>query len=83
MRLKNLKFKSFKFLEYHLVVICSIENEDKSNMVASLDHFRRQFPLITSMGDIQDYLKEKLSLSETKIIGDVPWLPAANVDRDG
>ncbi len=69
-------------LEYHLVVICSIENEDKSNMVASLDQFRRQFPLLSSMRGIQSYLKEQLVVSNRKVVGDVTWEPASTVDME-
>ena len=76
------RFKHSSCLEYHLVVICSIENEDKSNMVASLDQFRRQFPPITSLKGIQNYLKEKLVVSEAKMVGDVQWKPAAGVDKE-
>ena len=75
------KVSSF-YLEYHLVVICSIENEDKSNMVASLDQFRRQFPPLASMRGIQHYLKELLIVSEAKMVGDVQWAPAATVDLE-
>ena len=65
------------FLAYHLVVICSIENEDKSNMVASLDQFRRQFPAVASMGGIKSYLKRQLVVSGAK-----PWESAATVDME-
>ena len=74
-------FASF-CLGYHLVVICSIENEDKSNMVASLDQFRRQFPPITSVSGIQSYLKRQLVVSGAKTVGDVVWEPAATVDME-
>ena len=70
------------FLEYHLVVICSIENEDKSNMVASLDQFRRQFPPLSSVTGIQNYLKRQLVASDAKSVGDVQWKPAATVDME-
>ena len=70
------------FLEYHLVVICSSENEDKSNMVASLDQYRRKFPPVTSMKGIQRYLKEKLVVSQGKMIGDTKWEPAGVVDPE-
>ena len=69
-------------LGHRLVVICSIENEDKSNMVASLDQFRRQFPPITSVSGIQNYLKRQLVVSGAQIVGDVVWEPAATVDRE-
>ncbi len=67
-------------LGYHLVVICSIENEDKSNMVASLDQFRRHFPPLASVRGIQNYLKKQLVVSSRKMVGDVTWEPAATVD---
>ncbi len=67
-------------LGYHLVVICSIENEDKSNMVASLDQFRRQFPPLASMRGIQNYLKKQLVVSNRKMVGEVTWEPAGTVD---
>ena len=70
------------YLEYHLVVICSIENEDKSNMVASLDQFRRQFPAVASLSGIQNYLKRQLVVSGAKMVGDVVWKPAATVDME-
>ncbi|XP_046860850.1 E3 ubiquitin-protein ligase rnf213-alpha-like [Xenia sp. Carnegie-2017] len=44
--------------KYRLVVVCSIEN-DKSNIVKSLDHYRRSLPPLTSLDCIQRYLKEK------------------------
>ncbi len=69
-------------LGYHLVVICSIENEDKSNMVASLDQFRRQFPPLASVRGIQNYLKEQLVVSSRKMVGDVTWEPAGTVDME-
>ena len=65
-----------------MVVICSIENEDKSNMVASLDQFRRQFPRIASVSDIQNYLKRQLVVSGAQMVGDVGWEPAATVDME-
>ena len=65
-----------------MVVICSIENEEKSNMVASLDQFRRQFPPLASMRGIQNYLKEQLIVSDAKIVADIQWAPAAIVDRE-
>ena len=65
-----------------MVVICSIENEDKSNMVASLDQFRRQFPPVAQMKGIQHYLKEQLIVSNAKMVGDVQWAPAATVDME-
>ena len=68
------------FLAYHLVVICSIENEDKSNMVASLDQFRRQFPPVVSVCGIQNYLNRQLVVSGARMVGDVRWEPAATVD---
>jgi hypothetical protein len=67
-------------VDYHLVVICSIENEDKSNMVASLDQFRRQFPPLSSMKAIENYLKRQLSVSDGTLVGDTEWEPAASVD---
>jgi hypothetical protein len=75
------KVSSF-YLGYHLVVICSIENEDRSHMVASIDQFRRQFPLLTPMRGIQHYLKEQLVVSDSKMVGDVQWAPAATVDME-
>ena len=78
----NLYFNKVSYLGYHLVVICSIENEDKSNMVASLDPFRRQFPPLTPMRGIQHYLKEQLIVSDAKMVGDVQWVPAAAVDME-
>ena len=65
-----------------MVVICSIENEDKSNMVASLDHFRRQFPPLASLRGIQRYLKKQLIVSDAKMVGEVIWEPAAAVDME-
>ena len=70
-------------LGYHLVVVCSIENEDKSNMVASLDQFRRQFPPMTSLQTLQLYLKRELAAPrEKRIIGGVQWHAAGTVDKD-
>ena len=74
----------YLYLAYRLVVICSIENENKSNMIASLDQFRRPFLPITSVRNIQDYLRRQLAArTETQTIGQVHWLPAATVDKDG
>lgn len=73
---------TFSFLEYHLVVICSIENENKSNMVACLDQFRRQFTSIASMNRIQSYLKEHLVVSSEKVVGDVKWISAGTLDTE-
>ena len=64
------------------MVICSIEREDKSNMVASLDQFRRQFPPSASVRGIQNYLKGQLAVSGAKLVGDVTWKPAAAVDME-
>ncbi|XP_028416584.1 E3 ubiquitin-protein ligase rnf213-alpha-like [Dendronephthya gigantea] len=66
--------------KYHLVVICSIENEDRSNMVTSLDQNRRHFPPIPSTKAIQNYLKEQLMVSGTETVGNVHLAPAATVD---
>ena len=73
---------SSSYLGYHLVVICSIENEDKSNMVASLDLFRRQFSPLASMRGIQRYLEKQLIVSDAKMVGEVKWEPAATVDME-
>ena len=51
-------------------------------MVASLDQFRRQFPPLASMKDIQRYLKEQLVISGAKTIGDIKWEPAGVVDPE-
>jgi hypothetical protein len=51
-------------------------------MVASLDQFRRQFPPLAPMTGIQNYLKEKLIVSDAKMVGDVQWAPAATVDME-
>ena len=51
-------------------------------MVASLDQFRRQFPLIASLSGIQNYLKRQLVVSGAKMVGDVVWKPAATVDME-
>ena len=67
---------------YNLVVICSIENEDKSNMVASLEQFRRQFPPFASVSGIQNYIKSQLVVSDSKDVGKVAWEPAASVDAE-
>ena len=63
-------------------MICSIENEDKSNMVASLDQFRRQFPPLASMGGIQNYLKNQLLVLDATMVGATKWEPAATVDME-
>jgi hypothetical protein len=65
-----------------MVVICSIENEDKSNMVASLDQFRRPFPPVTSMRAIKNNLKRQLLVSDGTMVGDTKWEPAASVDME-
>ena len=78
----TLNLFTINYVEYHLVVICSIENEDKSNMVASLDQFRRQFPPLSSVTGIQNYIKKQLVVSEAKSVGDVVWKPAATVDLE-
>ena len=78
----TLNLFTIDYVEYHLVVICSIENEDKSNMVASLDQFRRQFPPLSSVTGIQNYLKRQLVVSDAKSVGDVLWEPAATVDLE-
>ena len=78
----TLNLFTIDYVEYHLVVICSIENEDKSNMVASLDQFRRQFPPLSSVTGIQNYLKRQLVVSDAKSVGDVVWKPAATVDLE-
>ena len=51
-------------------------------MVASLDQFRRQFPPLTSIEGIQEYLKEHLSVLGEKMIGDFKWTPAAALDAE-
>lgn len=75
-------FPFFPLLEYHLVVICSIENEDRSNMVASLDQNRRQFPPLPSLKGIQNYLKEQLVVSGAETVSNVQLAPAAIVDLE-
>lgn len=65
-----------------MVIICSIENEDKSNIATSLDQYRRQFLPHASVGEIQNYLKVQLVASKQKLVGDVTWEPAATVDMD-
>ena len=69
-------------LGYHLVVICSIENEDKSSIVASFDEFRRQFLPPASMRGIQNYLKKQLVVSNQENVDEVTWEPAATVDME-
>ena len=74
---------SFFLLDYRLVVICSIENEDKSNMVASLDQYRRQFPQIMPVSSVKNYLHQQLSgTTERRMIHEVQWQPAAVIDKD-
>ena len=51
-------------------------------MVASLDQFRRQFPPLSSVTGIQNYLKRQLVVSDAKSVGDVVWKPAATVDLE-
>ncbi|XP_046860852.1 E3 ubiquitin-protein ligase rnf213-alpha-like [Xenia sp. Carnegie-2017] len=63
--------------KYHLVVICSIEN-DKSNMVRALDPYRRSFPLLTPVKGVQRYLKEKLAGQ----LNHNTCIPAAIVDEE-
>ena len=60
-------------------MICNIEN-DKSNMVASLDQYRRQFPPLAPMGEIQNYLKNQLLVTDARMVGDTKWEPTATVD---
>ena len=62
-------------------MICSIENEEKSNMVASLDQFRRPLPPVASMRGIQEHLKRQL-VSYATDVGDTKWQPAATVDME-
>ena len=73
----------FCLIDYRLVVICSIENEDKSNMVASLDQYRRQFPQIMPVSSVKNYLHRQLAATtERRMIGDLQWQPAAVIDKD-
>lgn len=51
-------------------------------MVTSLDQYRRPFFLQASMRGIQNYLKEQLSSSKPKFVGEIKWEPAAIVDMD-
>ena len=67
-------------MNYHVVVIGSTETEDRSNMVASLDPFRRQFQSVIAQQRIQTYLNEKLSARRTTD-SDL-CKPAAIVDKD-
>ena len=72
-------FAAFYSAEYHLVVICSIEN-DKSNMVRTLDPYRRSFPPLTSLEGVQRYLKEKL-VCTNQLINNT-FMPATIVDEE-
>ncbi|XP_046861659.1 E3 ubiquitin-protein ligase RNF213-like [Xenia sp. Carnegie-2017] len=65
--------------KYRLVVVCSIEN-DKSNIVKTLDHYRRSLPPLTSLDCIQRYLKEKFLYQPN--LNDHVCTAAANVDRE-
>ena len=49
-------------------------------MVASLEQFRRQFSFLAPMNVIESYIKQQLVVSDSKMVGDVAWAPAASVD---
>ena len=49
-------------------------------MVASLEQFRRQFPLLASINVIRNHVKKQLVVSAAKMVRDVAWEPAATVD---
>ncbi|XP_046861644.1 E3 ubiquitin-protein ligase rnf213-alpha-like [Xenia sp. Carnegie-2017] len=65
--------------KYRLVVVCSIEN-DKSNIVKTLDHYRRSLPPLKSLDCIQRYLKEKFVYQPN--LNDHVCTAAAIVDRE-
>jgi hypothetical protein len=48
---------SIRFLDYHLVIVCSKEGEDKSHIVSKLLLHRKSIVLKHSQEDYQTYLK--------------------------
>ena len=50
-------FTSPSSTDYHLVIICSNEDEDKSHIISRLNSHRKHFTALHDDGKFQEYLK--------------------------
>ncbi|XP_022806308.1 E3 ubiquitin-protein ligase rnf213-alpha-like [Stylophora pistillata] len=71
---------------YGLVIICSCENEDRSNVVAALDQYRVAAPPCPSPDDLKIYLKDQFHAppSQDGYVGGskITWTTAGSLDPE-
>ena len=74
------------FSDYGLVIICSCENEDRSNVVAALDQYRVAAPPCPSPDDLKIYLKDQFHAppSQDGYVGGskITWTTAGSLDPE-
>ena len=74
-------------VDYGLVILCSVENEDRAYIVAALDQYRlNTAPGCPKQKDLQEYLRKQF-LAPAKLHGNfrgskLDWVPAAEVDAE-
>ena len=78
---------TFPSLDYGLVVMCSLENENRAYIVAALDHYRLSMaPDCPKFKDLQEYLKSQFhapAMLHVKFRDDaLDWVPAAELDAE-
>jgi len=76
----------YYLVDYGLVVICSIEKEERANIVAALDQYRVAAPPCPSSGDLQSYLKRQFRIPPPQygyISGNkITWTAAGSLDPE-
>ena len=80
-------FPSIVSVDYGLVVLCSLEYEDRAYIVAALDQYRLSTaPDCPKLKDLQEYLKRQFHAPAKLHVkfGDdaLDWVPAAKVDAE-
>lgn len=70
------------FVDYKIVIICSNEEEEKSNIIAKLQTYRRPYQGIKADGEFMEYLKSYF-IPQTNLVDENGVIvKAAAVDID-